>query len=189
MSENMHITSPLDLAIVQDLRVGDHILIDGIIYTARDAAHQRLVEALNNGKELPFDIAGQTIYYCGPSPARPGRPIGSAGPTTSRRMDVFTPQLLDAGLRAMIGKGGRSSEVRQSMIKHNAIYFIATGGAGALISKSIKKAEIVAYEDLGAEAILRLEVKDFPVIVANDIYGGDLYKAGRARYQRINNYP
>lgn len=189
MSEYIHVTSPLEPDTVKDFRAGDHVMIDGIIYTARDAAHQRLAEALNNGQDLPFEIAGQTIYYCGPSPSRPGRPIGSAGPTTSKRMDIFTPQLLEAGLRAMIGKGGRSSEVRQSMIRNNAAYFIATGGAGALISKSIKKAEIVAYEDLGAEAIMRLEVKDFPAIVANDIYGGDVYEAGRARYQRLANYP
>ena len=189
MSEYVRVTSPLEPDVVRDLRVGDHVIIDGIIYTARDAAHQRLVEALNNGQDLPFEIAGHTIYYCGPSPARPGQPIGSAGPTTSKRMDMFTPQLLDAGLRAMIGKGGRSPEVRQSMIKNNAAYFIAIGGTGALISKSIKKAEVVAYEDLGAEAILRLEVKDFPAIVANDIYGGDLYEAGRARYQKLGNYP
>ena len=189
MIEYIHVISPLEPETVKALRVSDHVMIDGIIYTARDAAHQRLVEALNNGQDLPLDIAGQTIYYCGPSPARHGRPIGSAGPTTSKRMDMFTPQLLKAGLRVMIGKGGRSSEVKQSMIKNNAAYLIATGGAGALISKSIKNAEVVAYEDLGAEAIMRLEVSGFPAIVANDIYGGDLYEAGRARYQKLGNYP
>jgi fumarate hydratase subunit beta len=184
MDTYIKVTSPLDPGLVEDLRAGDHVAISGTVYTARDAAHQRMVEALAEGRDLPLEIAGQTLYYCGPTPQRPGRPVGSAGPTTSKRMDIFTPQLLDAGLSAIIGKGSRSKEVLQAMIKHRAIYFIATGGAGALIAKSIKKAEVVAYEDLGAEAIRRLEVENFPVIVAYDVYGGDLYKAGRARYQR-----
>ena len=189
MIECISVASPLDPSIIQKFRAGDHVAITGTVYTARDAAHQRLVDALKKGEKLPFDIAGQTIYYCGPSPARPGRPIGSCGPTTSKRMDSFTPQLLVAGLRAMIGKGARAPEVKQAMIKHNAVYFITTGGAGALISKSIKSADIVAYEDLGAEAVLRLEVENFPAVVAYDIYGGDLYEAGRARYRRQVSYP
>lgn len=185
MNQSISVMSPLELKSVEELRVGDHVAISGVIYTARDAAHQRLVEALDKGWDLPVEIAGQTIYYCGPSPARPGHAVGSAGPTTSKRMDSFAPQLLAAGLRAMIGKGGRSSEMRRAITKYKAVYFIATGGAGALIAGSIKNAEIVAYDDLGAEAIMRLEVEDFPAIVANDIYGADLYEEGRMRYRNV----
>jgi fumarate hydratase subunit beta len=155
-----------------------------VVYTARDAAHQRLVQALEKGEKLPFDLKGQTLYYMGPSPAPPGRVIGSAGPTTSRRLDAYTPQLIAAGVRAMIGKGNRPPEVREAIKKHKAVYFVTLGGAGALLARSIKKAEVIAYEELGAEAIMRLEVEDFPAIVANDIYGGDLFEQEKAKYQK-----
>ena len=153
------------------------------MYVGRDAAHKRIVEAMERGKPLPIDIKGQTIYFMGPSPPRPGRPIGSAGPTTSGRMDAYSPRLITAGLKGMIGKGSRSKAVKDAMVKYKAVYLGAIGGAGALISKSIKKAEVVAYEELGAEALRRLEVEDFPVTVINDVYGGDLYKEGKAKYQ------
>ena len=179
-----HITSPLEPGIVEKLRAGDQVFITGTIYTARDAAHKRLIQTLDKGEKLPLEIAGQTLYYMGPSPAKPGQVIGSAGPTTSGRMDSYTPRLLAAGLRAMIGKGGRSMGVKEAIKKYKAIYFAAIGGAGALIAKSIKKAETIAYEDLGAEAIRRLEIEDFPAIVVNDIHGGDLYQDGKAKYQR-----
>ncbi len=174
---------PLTDETLKDLRAGDNVLMTGVIYVARDAAHKRMVEALDKGQPLPFDIKGQTIYFMGPSPARPGQPIGSAGPTTSGRMDAYSPRLIAAGLKGMIGKGMRSPAVKEAMKKYGAVYFAAIGGAGALISKSVKKAELVAYEDLGAEAIRRLEVEDFPATVINDIYGGDLYQEGKARYQ------
>ena len=160
------------------------MLISGVVYTARDAAHQRLIQALEKGEKLPFDLKGQTLYYMGPSPARPGQAIGAAGPTTSRRMDSYTPRLIAAGIRAMMGKGSRSPEVKEAIKKYRAVYFATIGGAGALLSKSVKKAEVIAYEELGAEAVLRLNVKDFPAIVANDIYGGDLFEQGKAKYQR-----
>lgn len=178
------ITLPLTDEVLKDLKAGDNLLLTGVIYVARDAAHKRMIEALDQGKPLPFDIKGQTIYYMGPSPARPGRPIGSAGPTTSGRMDAYTPRLLAEGLKGMIGKGLRSQEVKEAIKKYKAVYLGAIGGAGALISKSIKKAEVIAYEDLGAEAVRRLEVEDFPVTVINDIYGGDLYEEGKAKYAR-----
>lgn len=180
-----NIISPLEPSVVEGLRAGDQVSISGIIYVARDAAHKRMIQSLDNGEEPPTEIAGQTLYYMGPSPAKPGQVIGSAGPTTSGRMDIYTPRLLAAGLRAMIGKGKRSPEVKEAMVKHKAIYLAAVGGAGALIARSIKRAEVIAYEDLGAEAIRRLEVKDFPAIVINDIYGGDLYEEGKAKYQKI----
>lgn len=184
MSTIIHLKTPLTDADVADLRIGDKVLIRGIIYTARDAAHKRLAGLIDQGKELPFDIRDQIIYYVGPSPARPGRPIGSCGPTTSYRMDVYTPKLLSKGLKATIGKGSRSEYVIDAMRQYKAVYFAATGGAAALLAKSVKRAEIIAYEGLGAEAIMRLEVEDFPVVVANDIYGNDLYKEGIARYVR-----
>lgn len=177
------ITLPLTDEILKDLRAGDNLLLTGVIYVARDAAHKRMIEALDQGKPLPFDIKGATIYYMGPSPARPGRVIGSAGPTTSGRMDPYTPRLIAEGLKGMIGKGQRSQAVKDAMVKYKAVYLGAIGGAGAIISKSIKKAEVIAYEELGAEAVRRLEVEDFPVTVINDIYGGDLYEEGRAKYQ------
>lgn len=177
------ITSPLDPKVIEKLKAGDQVLITGTVYTARDAAHKRLIAALDKGEKLPIDLRGQTIYYMGPTPARPGYVIGSAGPTTSGRMDTYTPRLLAAGLKGMIGKGSRSDAVREAIKKHRAIYFATLGGAGALISKSIKKVEIVAYEDLGPEAIRRLEVEDLPAIVINDIHGNDLYQQGKAKYQ------
>ncbi len=178
------ITLPLTDEIVKDLKAGDNLLLTGVIYVARDTAHKRMVEALDQGKALPFDIKGATIYYMGPSPARPGRVIGSAGPTTSGRMDAYAPRLMAEGLRGMIGKGLRSSAVKDAMVKQGAVYLGAIGGAGAIISKSIKKAEVIAYEELGAEALRRLEVEDFPVTVVNDVYGGDLYEEGKAKYRR-----
>jgi fumarate hydratase subunit beta len=184
MSETIRINSPFQDADIAKLKAGDSVLISGIIYVARDAAHKRIISTLDKGEKPPFDIKGQTIYYMGPSPARPGQVIGSAGPTTSSRMDALTPRMIDVGLKAMIGKGERSMAVREAIVKHKSIYFVATGGAAALLTKSIKKSEVVAYEELGAEAILRLTVKDFPVIVANDIYGGDLFEQAKALYRR-----
>ena len=180
----MNLTTPLTDDVIEQLRAGDKVSITGVIYVGRDAAHKRLVAALDAGLPLPFDPQGQIIYYMGPSPAKPGDPIGSAGPTTSGRMDAYTPRMLEAGLKGMIGKGNRSPAVRQAMRKHKAIYMAATGGAGALIARSIKKAETVAFPELGAEAVLRLEVEGFPAIVVNDIYGGDAYEDGVKQYNR-----
>jgi len=177
------VTLPLTDETLKDLRAGDDVLLSGVMYVARDAAHKRMVEALEQGKPLPFDIKGQTIYFMGPSPAKPGQVIGSAGPTTSGRMDSYSPRLIAEGLKGMIGKGMRSPAVKDAMVKYKAVYFAAIGGAGALISRSIKKSEVIAYEELGAEAVRRLEVKDFPATVINDIYGGDLYEAGKAKYR------
>ena len=174
---------PLTDEVLKDLKTGDNLLLTGVIYAARDAAHKRVVEALDQGKPLPFDIKGATIYYMSPTPARPGKVIGSAGPTTSGRMDAYAPRLIAEGLKGMIGKGSRSSVVKDAMVKHKAVYLGAIGGAGAIVSKSIKRAEVIAYEELGAEALRRLEVEDFPVTVINDIYGGDLYEEGKAKYQ------
>jgi fumarate hydratase subunit beta len=179
----INIKTPLDEETIGKLKAGDQVFITGVIYTARDAAHKRLVEALDKGEKLPFDVTNQTIYYMGPSPAKPGQVIGSAGPTTSGRMDSYAPRLMAAGLKGMIGKGNRSQAVKDAIKKYKAVYFAAIGGAGALISKSIKKAEVIAYEDLGAEAIRLLEVENFPATVINDIYGGDLYEQGKAKYQ------
>ena len=177
------ITLPLTDETLKELKTGDNISLTGVMYTARDAAHKRMIESLDQGQPLPFDIKGQIIYYMGPSPARPGHIIGSAGPTTSGRMDAYSPRLIAKGLKGMIGKGMRSQAVKNAMKEHKAIYMAAIGGAGALISKTIKKAEVIAHEELGAEAILRLEVEDFPVTVINDIYGGDLYQQGKAKYR------
>ena len=174
---------PLTEETLQDLKAGDNVLLTGVMYVARDAAHKRIVEALDGGKPLPFDIKGQTIYFMGPSPAKPGQPIGSAGPTTSGRMDSYSPRLIAEGLKGMIGKGMRSQAVKDAMKQHKAVYFAAIGGAGALISKRITKAEVIAYDDLGAEAVRRLEVENFPATVINDIYGSDLYEQGRAKYR------
>ena len=179
----LYIKSPMDEETINSLKAGDEIFITGIIYTARDAAHKRMVEALDKGEKLPFDIENQIIYYMGPAPAKPGHAIGSAGPTTSGRMDSYAPELMAAGLKGMIGKGNRSQEVRDAMTKYKAVYFAAIGGAGALIAESIKRVELIAYEDLGAEAIRLLEVENFPAIVINDIYGGDLYERGKAEYR------
>jgi fumarate hydratase subunit beta len=175
---------PLTEKTIADLKAGDNVQLSGVLYVARDAAHRRMVEALEKGETLPFDIRGQTLYYMGPSPAPPGRPIGAAGPTTSARMDAYTPRLLAAGLKGMIGKGERSEEVRDAMKEHKAVYLAAVGGAGALISKTIIKSEVIACADLGPEAVLRLEVKDFPATVINDIHGGDLYTEGKAKYRK-----
>ena len=174
---------PLTDKTLESLKAGDNILLTGTMYVGRDAAHKRMVEALEQGKSLPFDIKGQVIYFMGPSPARPGQPIGAAGPTTSGRMDSYSPRLIAEGLKGMIGKGMRSQEVKDAMKKYKAVYLAAIGGAGALISKTIKKSEVIAYEELGAEAVRRLEVEDFPATVVNDIYGGDLYQEGKAKYR------
>ena len=174
---------PLTDEVLKELKTGDNLLLTGVIYIARDAAHKRMVEALDQGKPLPFDIKGATIYYMGPTPARPGMIIGSAGPTTSGRMDAYAPSLIAEGLKGMIGKGSRSSAVKGAMVKHQAVYLGAVGGAGALISRSVKKEDVIAYEELGAEALRRLEVEDFHVTVVNDIYGGDLYEEGKAKYK------
>jgi fumarate hydratase subunit beta len=179
-----NIISPIEEALLNKLHAGDFVSITGIIYTARDAAHKRLVETLKKNQPLPFNLQGQTIYYMGPSPARPGQVIGSCGPTTSSRMDAFTPTLLAAGLRAIIGKGERSQEVREAIKKYRAIYFVTYGGAGALLAKAVRKAEVVAYPELGAEAIMRLEVESFPAIVAGDIHGRDLFEGQTAKYRR-----
>ncbi|MCK4538719.1 MAG: Fe-S-containing hydro-lyase [Candidatus Krumholzibacteria bacterium] len=177
-------TTPLSDEDVKKLKAGDKVLLSGTIYTARDAAHKRLVDLLDEGKELPIPVDGQVIYYVGPSPTPPGKPIGSAGPTTSYRMDPYAPRLLDEGLKGMIGKGMRSDEVVASMKKNTVVYFAATGGAAALIARSITAAEVVAYEDLGAEAIRKLTIKDFPLIVAQDCGGGNVYKEGQEQYRR-----
>jgi fumarate hydratase subunit beta len=174
---------PLTDKVLTSLKAGDTLLLSGILYVARDAAHKRTIAALDRGEPLPFDIRGQTLYYMGPSPARPGRIIGAAGPTTSARLDKYTPRLLAAGLKATIGKGARSAEVKEAMQRHGAVYLAAVGGAGALLSQSVIKADVVVYADLGPEAVLRLEVKDFPVTVINDVHGGDLYIEGRARFK------
>jgi len=182
----MKITTPLTDEVIEKLRAGDKVEITGTIYVGRDAAHKRFMEALDKGEPLPFDPKGQIIYYMGPSPAKPGKPIGSAGPTTAYRMDPYTPRMLEQGLKGMIGKGNRGPEVREALKKYKAVYFAAIGGAAALIANSIKKAEVIAYEDLGTEALRRLEVEDFPVIVVNDIYGGDAYEEGKAKYRMTN---
>jgi len=179
-----NITSPIDDSTIESLHAGDQVLISGVMYVGRDAAHKRLVETLDKGGEMPFDVKGQTIYYMGPSPTKPGHVIGSAGPTTSGRMDAYTPRMLQTGLKAMIGKGLRSPDVKEAIKKHKAVYFAATGGAAALIARSITKSEIIAYEELGPEAVLRLEVKDFPAVVINDCHGGDLYQEGKAKYAK-----
>ncbi len=180
------LTPPLTDEVLEGLRAGDKVLITGRIYTARDAAHKRFIEALERGEPLPIDLRGQIIYYVGPTPARPGMIIGSAGPTTSLRMDKYMEPLLKAGLKATIGKGYRSWRVVELLKKYKAVYLVATGGVGALISKRIKSAKIVAYEDLGPEAVRELWVEDFPAIVANDIYGGDIFRDGVERWRRID---
>ncbi len=174
---------PLTDETLKGLRAGDNLLLTGVMYVGRDAAHKRMAEALEQGKPLPFDIKGQTIYYMGPAPAKPGQVIGSAGPTTSGRTDIYSPRLMAEGLKGMIGKGMRSQPVKDAIKQYKAVYLAAIGGAGALISKTIKKSEVIAYEELGAEAVRRLEVEDFPAIVVNDIYGGDLYQEGKAKYR------
>jgi fumarate hydratase subunit beta len=191
VAESIKIQLPLKDADLERLRAGDHVLISGVIYAARDAAHRRMVTALQKGEPLPFDVRGQVIYYVGPTPARPGRVIGSAGPTTSMRLDPYTPPLLEAGLKGIIGKGGRGPAVREALKKHRAVYFLAVGGTGALLSKRIKKVDVIAYEDLGTEAVRRMEVEDFPAIVVNDVQGNDLLEMGKAQYrqpERLGSY-
>ncbi len=182
--KQIKITPPLSDADVEALNAGDKVLITGVLYTARDSAHKKFIELLDAGKELPFDPKGQLIYYVGPTPTKPGEIIGSAGPTTSGRMDAFTPRILETGLKGTIGKGQRSPEVLESMKEHKAIYLAAVGGAAALIAQSIKKVEIIAYEELGTEAVRRLEVVDFPAIVVNDSKGNDLFADGVAKYKK-----
>ena len=189
-----YITMPITEETTAELKAGDYVYLTGTMYVARDAAHKRMIEALDRGEELPIDIKDATIYYMGPSPAREGRPIGSAGPTTATRMDRYAPTLLDLGEKAMIGKGKRSAEVREAIvrkevvdavIRNHAVYFAAIGGAGALLSKCITKSEIVCYEDLGAEAIRKIEVKDFPVIVVIDREGNNLYETAIRQYHTL----
>lgn len=165
-----------------ELKAGDTALLTGIIYTARDAAHKRIIEMLDKGETLPFELKDSVIYYVGPTPAKPGLPIGSAGPTTSYRMDAYAPHLLDLGETGMIGKGQRSQEVRDAVVRNGAVYFAAIGGAGALMAQCVKNSEVIAFDDLGAEAVRRLEVEDFPVTVVLDSHGGDLYQEGRKAY-------
>lgn len=183
MGNMIRIKTPVSTEEVRKLKAGDNVLITGIIYTGRDAAHKRLIELINNGEDLPVDFNGQFIYYVGPAPAKPGYAAGSAGPTTSYRMDPYTVPLLERGLKGMIGKGLRSKEVIEGMKKYGAVYFGATGGAAALIAKSIKKVEVVAYEDLGAEAIHRFYVEDFPAIVVIDSEGNNLYESAPPKYR------
>jgi fumarate hydratase subunit beta len=175
--------TPLSDADVQKLRIGDTVRLSGTIYTARDAAHKRMIEGLEKGQPLPFDIKGSLIYYVGPSPTKPGAVIGSAGPTTAYRMDPYAPRLMEIGMKGMIAKGKRSEAVKEAMQKHKVVYLGATGGAAALIAKCIKKCDIIAYEDLGPEAVRRLEVEEMPLIVVGDAYGGDLYIEGRKQYE------
>ncbi len=177
------LTTPLSDEDVSKLKAGDIVYLNGTLYTARDAAHKRLVDLILSGEELPFDLKGAVIYYVGPTPPKPGEPIGSAGPTTSYRMDPYAPILIEHGLKGMIGKGKRNQAVKDACVKHKAVYFGAVGGAAALIAKAIKKAEVIAYPELGPEAVRRIEVEDFPVVVVNDTYGNDLYEEGRKLWE------
>ncbi len=178
------IETPVSDETIAQLRAGDRIFITGHLYTGRDSAHKKLIELVEQGKDLPLDIKGQIIYYVGPTPARPGKPIGSAGPTTSYRMDSYAPTLHSLGLKGTIGKGLRNEEVKEALKKYKAVYLASVGGAGALISKSIEESEVIAYPELGPEAIRRVKVKDFPCIVINDMYGGDLYEEGKKQYRK-----
>lgn len=183
MIKKVHL--PFDDISLKELKAGDRVQLSGTVYTARDAAHQRMFEAIENGEELPFDLAGQVIYYVGPTPAKPGYVIGSAGPTTSSRMDKYTPKLLELGLKGMIGKGYRSEAVKQGIVRHQAVYFAAVGGSAALISKAIKEVEVIAYGDLGTEAIRKMTIENFPAIVIHDIYGGDQYSDGVSAFREV----
>ena len=178
------ITTPLSDEVVRELKAGDAVEITGVVYQARDAAHKRLVALIEAGEDLPFELEGAVVYYMGPSPTKPGNVIGSAGPTTSGRMDAYAPLLMERGLKGMIGKGLRTQDVRDAMRACTAVYFAATGGAGALLARRIVGNQVIAYPELGAEAVARLEVRDFPAIVVNDCHGGDLYEEGRTRYQK-----
>ena len=180
-----YIKAPITKETVADLKMGDYVYITGTIYTARDAAHKRMYEALSDKKELPFDVKENLIYYMGPSPAREGKAIGSAGPTTASRMDKYTPELLDLGLGGMIGKGKRSKEVIDAIVRNKSVYFAAIGGAGAILSQAIKKSEVIAYDDLGTEAIRRLEVENFPVVVVIDSEGNNLYEEAIKKYMHL----
>lgn len=178
----LHIQVPYSIETAKSLKAGDYVYLTGTIYTARDAAHKRMYETLAAGEQLPLDVKGNVIYYMGPSPAREGRPIGSAGPTTASRMDKYAPQLLDLGLAGMIGKGKRTQQVKEAIVRNGAVYFAAVGGAGALLSKSIVKSDVIAYDDLGTEAIRKLEVVDFPAVVVIDAEGNNLYETAVAEY-------
>jgi fumarate hydratase subunit beta len=182
--ETKRIETPLIPSEVEKLRSGDNVILTGYVYTARDAAHKKMVELLEKGEKLPFDPTGQIIYFVGPTPAKPGQVIGSAGPTTSGRMNKYSPVMIAAGLKGMIGKGEMGPEVAEALKKHKSVYFVATGGAGALIAKRITESEIVAYEELGPEAVRRLKVVDFPIIVAQDCHGGNIYVEGVEKYKR-----
>ncbi len=186
MSETYHMTTPLSEEDVTKLKAGDIVYLSGTIFTARDAAHKRLVDLIEAGEELPFQLDGAVIYFVGPTPPKPGEPIGSAGPTTSYRMDSYSPTLIKHGLRGMIGKGKRNDAVKEACQKYKAVYFGATGGAGALLSKTITEAVVIAYEELGPEAIRMLKVENFPVTVVNDTHGNDLYEAGRKQYEKTS---
>jgi fumarate hydratase subunit beta len=181
--ETKKIVAPLNDSVVKNLKAGDTVLLSGIIITGRDAAHKKMLDLINSGQDLPFSIKGEVIYYVGPTPAPPGRPIGAAGPTTSYRMDQYAPLLIERGLKGMIGKGRRSEEVKEAMRKWSAVYFAAIGGTGALMSRCIKEAEVIAWDELGPEAVRRLVVEDMPLIVATDIYGGDLYVTGPEQFK------
>jgi fumarate hydratase subunit beta len=180
----IHLEAPLSMEDIEPLRSCDVVRLSGVLYTARDAAHARMKEAIEAGEPLPFDLEGQVVYFTGPAPARPGHALGPAGPTTALRMDPHSPMLVERGLRGMVGKGSRSETVREAMRKHGCVYFGAVEGTAALLADCVKEAEVIAYEDLGAEAIRRLVVEDFPVVVVNDLQGGDLYKEGRERWKR-----
>lgn len=183
MSDVIKVTAPLDDKTIVSLKAGDRVSISGTLYTARDTAHKRIVETLDKGEELPFDLKGQIIYYVGPSPAKPSAIIGSAGPTTSYRMDAYAPRLMEEGMKGMIGKGKRGQQVIDAMVKHKCVYFAAIGGAAALIAKSIVKVDVIAYEEFGPEAVRKLEVVDFKAVVINDINGNDLYDMGKEEYR------
>lgn len=180
----IHLKPPLTEDVIQGLHVGDRVTFSGALIVARDIAHQRFIRALSQGEGLPFDIVGQVVYYMGPAPAMPGHPIGSAGPTSSYRMDPYTTTLLELGLKGMIGKGPRSTELRDALVQYRAVYFGAIGGIGALLARTIKKVDILAYPELGPEAVRRLEVEDFLAIVVNDVYGGDIFEVGKQQYSR-----
>ncbi len=184
MADGIRLEAPLTKEGNEPLKTGDVVLLSGVLYTARDAAHARMKEAIQNGEDLPFDPEGQVVYFTGPAPARPGHALGPAGPTTASRMDPYSPLLIERGLRGMVGKGRRSETVQESMREHGCVYFGAVEGTAALLADCVREAEVVAYEDLGAEAVLRLVVEDFPVVVVNDLYGGDLYREGRERWRR-----
>lgn len=184
--KKIRLTLPIDDDTAASLTIGDRVLISGVIYTARDSAHKRFFELLDRGEELPIPIKGQIIYFVGPTPAKPGRAIGSAGPTTSGRMDAYTPRLHDLGLKATIGKGQRSDEVKEALVRNKAVYLMAVGGAAALIARSVKSSEVIAYPEFGAEAVRRVEVVDFPAIVVNDSKGGDLFAEGVAKYRKTS---